>query len=178
MYLIKNTFFQRFQKIIIMKKTLIVVLLSIFYSSYTFAQNTPSNPEPKEGYKRVDLIFPKIENSNQYKVEVRFGMQMELYPCSKAGFSFTSDALIKDYGIKDGRFPYYDLTTSQAEVFEGFMDDNCKKEQKVKRKIVSDNSLFLEYNSYYPIPFYIPENYTLEYRLWNAAAAEFSTVVN
>lgn len=159
-------------------KKVIIVTLFLLNSIHLFAQNTPSYPEPKEGYKRVDLIFPKIENSNQYKVEVRFGMQMELYPCSKAGFSFTSDALIKDYGIKDGRFPYYDLTTSQAEVFEGFMDDNCKKEEKVKRKIVSDNSLFLEYNSYYPIPFYIPENYTLEYRLWNAAAAEFSSVVN
>ena len=111
-----------------MKKTLIVLMLATFCTTNTFAQNTPSYPEPKEGYKRVNLIFPKIENSNQYKVEVRFGMQMELYPCSKAGFNFISDALIKDYGIKDGRFPYYDLTTNQAEVFEGFMDDNCKKE--------------------------------------------------
>ena len=161
-----------------MKKILITAILAIFSFSISFAQNTPSYPEPKEGYKRVDLIFPKIENSHQYKVEVRFGMQMELYPCSKAGFNFISDALIKDYGIKDGRFPYYNLTTNQAEVFEGFMNENCKKEQKVKRKVVSDNSLLLEYNSYYPIPFYIPENYTLEYRLWNAATAEFSTVVN
>ena len=161
-----------------MKKTLIVLMLATFCTTNTFAQNTPSYPEPKEGYKRVNLIFPKIENSNQYKVEVRFGMQMELYPCSKAGFNFISDALIKDYGIKDGRFPYYNLTTNQAEVFEGFMDDNCKKEQKVKRKIVSDNFLYLEYNSYYPIPFYIPESYTLEYRLWNTVTDEFTTVVN
>ncbi|MDO5638194.1 MAG: ecotin family protein [Myroides sp.] len=159
-----------------MKTKLIVTLLSIFYYSASIAQNTPTYPQPKEGFKRVDLIFPRIENSNQYKVEVRFGMQMELYPCSKAGFSFISDALIKDYGIKDGRFPYYDLTTNQAEVFEGFMDENCKKEQKIKRKIVSDNSLLLKYNSYYPTPFYIPENYTLEYRLWNTVTDEFTTV--
>lgn len=161
-----------------MKNSLIVLVGAIFCTTNIFAQNTPSYPEPKEGYKRVDLIFPKIENSNQYKVEVRFGMQIELYPCSKAGFNFILDALIKDYGIKDGRFPYYSLTTNQAEVFEGFMNDNCKKEQKVKRKIVSDNSLFLEYNSYYPIPFYIPENYTLEYRLWKTTTTDFSTVVN
>lgn len=161
-----------------MKKILVTAILAIFSFSISFSQNTPFYPQPKEGYKRVDLIFPKIENSNNYKVEVRFGMQMELYPCSKAGFNFISDALIKGYGIKDGRFPYYDLTTNQAEVFEGFMDDSCKKEQKVKRKIVSDNSLFLEYNSYYPIPFYIPESYTLEYRLWNTVTDEFTTVVN
>lgn len=159
-----------------MNKKLILSIVAISYLATTYAQNTPSYPQPKEGFKRVDLIFPKIENDDQYKVEVRFGMELGLYPCSKAGFNFISDALIKDYGINDGRFPYYDLTTNQAEVFEGFMDDNCKKEHKVKRKIVSDNSLLLEYNSYYPIPFYIPENYTLEYRLWNTVTEEFTTV--
>src|SRR5690606_1446886 len=151
-------------------------MLAIFCKTNTFAQNTPTYPQPKEGFKRVDLIFPKIENSNNYKVEVRFGMETELYPCSKAGFSFRFDALVKGYGIKDERYPYYDLTTNQTEIFEGFMDDNCKKEKRVKRKIISDQSLLLEYNSYYPIPFYIPENYTLEYRLWNTVTDEFITV--
>lgn len=157
-------------------KQVIIAALLLLKSMILFAQNTPTYPQPKEGYKRVDLIFPKIGNSNQYKVEVRFGMQKDLFPCSKSGFNFRQDALIKDYGINDGRFPYYNLTTNQAEVFEGFMDDNCKKEKKVKRKIISDNSLLLEYNSYYSIPFYIPENYTLEYRLWNTATDEFTTV--
>lgn len=153
-------------------------MLGIFCTTTTFAQNTPTYPQPKEGFKRVDLIFPKIENEDQYKVEVRFGMEMELYPCSKADFYFRPDALVKGSGIKDGRFPYYDLTTNQAEVFEGFMDDSCKKEKRVKRKILSEESLLLDYNSYYPIPFYIPESYTLQYRLWNAKAADFYTVVN
>jgi len=159
-----------------MRTNHLVTILAFLFSSITFAQNTPSYPQPKEGYKRVDLIFPKIENDDQYKVEVRFGMQMELYPCSNASFSFRPDALVKGSGIKDGRFPYYDLTTNQAEVFEGFMDDNCKKEKKVKRKILSSNKLFLEYNSYYPIPFYIPESYTLEYRLWKTVTDEFTTI--
>ena len=52
-------------------KKVIIVTLFLLNSIHLFAQNTPSYPEPKEGYKRVDLIFPKIENSNQYKVEVQ-----------------------------------------------------------------------------------------------------------
>jgi len=159
-----------------MNTKFIISIVVIFSYITTFTQNTPTYPQPKEGFKRVDLIFPKIENDDQFKVEVRFGMQIELYPCSNARFNFSSDALVKGSGIKDGRFPYYDLTTNQAEVFEGFMDDSCKKEKRVKRKILSDNSLLLEYNSYYPIPFYIPEGYTLEYRLWNTATEEFTTV--
>ena len=153
-----------------------VLMLAIFCTTTTFAQNTPTYPEPKPGFKRVDLILPKIDDADQYKIELRFGMHIELYPCSKAGFSFRSDALVKGYGIKDDRFPYYDLTTNQAEVFEGFIDDSCKKEKRVKRKIISDQSLLLEYNSYTPIPFFIPNNYTLEYRLWNTVTDEFTTV--
>lgn len=103
-------------------------------------------------------------------------METELYPCSNASFRYKPELLIEEYGIKDGRFPYYDLTTNQAEVFEGFMDDSCKKEKRVKRKIFSEESLLLDYNSYYPIPFYIPKSYTLEYRLWNTITDEFTTV--
>lgn len=160
-----------------MKKNIYLTLLAVLSLTTTLAQNTPTYPEPKEGFRRVDLIFPKIDDADQYKVEVRFGMQMELYPCSKADFNFRSDALVKSFGIKDGRFPYYDLTTNQAEVSERFMDDNCKNEKKVKRKIVSHNSLFLQYNSHYPIPFYIPEGYTLEYRLWHTDTDIFTTFV-
>jgi len=159
-----------------MKKTLIFLLFTIVHFTNSFAQSKPSYPQPKEGYKRVDLIFPKIENSDQYKVEVRFGMETELYPCSNASFNFKHDALVKGHGIHDNRFPYYDLSTNKASVFEGFMNEDCKKEKKIKRKILSSNSLFLEYNSYYSIPFYIPESYTLEYRLWNTDTQGFTTV--
>ena len=131
-----------------MKTKLIVALLAIFYFSASFGQNTPNYPQSKEGFKQVDLIFPKIENSNNYKVEVRFGMETELYPCSNASFRFRPELLIEEYGIKDGRFPYYDLTSDKASVTEGFMDDHSKKEKKIKRKILSRNTLFLEYNSY------------------------------
>src|SRR5690606_40674236 len=78
-----------------MNKKLILSVLSIFCLTNTFAQNTPTYPQPKEGFKRVDLIFPKIENYDQYKVEVRFGMETELYPCSNASFRFRPELLIR-----------------------------------------------------------------------------------
>lgn len=43
-----------------MKNSLIVLVLSIFCTTTIFAQNTPNYPEPKAGYKRVDLIFLKL----------------------------------------------------------------------------------------------------------------------
>src|SRR5690606_15608353 len=117
-------------------------MLAIFCTTNTFAQNTPTYPQPKEGFKRVDLIFPKIENSNNYKVEVRFGMETELYPCSKAGFNFKFDALVKGYGIKNERFPYYDLTTNQAEVLKDLWMTVAKRRRELKEK-------FLVMNRYY-----------------------------
>lgn len=44
-----------------MKKTLMVQMLAIFCTTNTFAQNTPTYPQAREGFKRVDLILPKIE---------------------------------------------------------------------------------------------------------------------
>src|SRR5690606_3048652 len=124
-----------------MNKKLVLSVVAMFCLYISFAQNTPSYPKPKEGYKRVDLLFPKIENYDQYKVEVRYGIETELYPCSNASFRFMPELLIEEYGIKGGRFPYYDLTSYKASVTEGFKDDHCKKEQNVTRKILSSYPL-------------------------------------
>lgn len=117
-----------------MNLKLILSVLSIFCFTNTFAQNTPTYPQPKEGYKRVDLIFPKIENYDQYKVEVRFGMETELYPCSNASFRFRPELLIEEYGIKGGRFPYYDLTSDKASVTEALWMTIVRKKRKLKEK--------------------------------------------
>lgn len=59
-----------------MNLKLILSVLSIFCFTNTFAQNTPSYPQPKEGFKRVDLIFPKIETMTNTKL--RFVLEWRL----------------------------------------------------------------------------------------------------
>ena len=150
-----------------MKKTLTILTLLIL-SVKLHAQNTPSYPQPKEGFKRVDLLLPKIENSKDYKIQIKFSIDATVVECSNASFSFNRKNLKEEYGIQqNSRYPYYVIESDAAEILEG-MNSDCKSDKKVKRKIISSQDLFIEYQSYYARPFYIPESWSVEYRIWKA----------
>ncbi|MBS7787660.1 hypothetical protein KIH23_10155 [Flavobacterium sp. CYK-55] len=143
-------------------------LIILIFSVKLNAQNTPTYPLPKEGFKRVDLLLPKIENSKDCKIQVKFSFEANVGECSNASFSFNRKNLKEEYGIpQNSRYPYYVIESDAAEIFEG-MSSDCKSEKKVKRKIISSQDIFIEYQSYYARPFYIPESWSVEYRIWKA----------
>ncbi|KAA0127407.1 hypothetical protein FY557_13610 [Chryseobacterium sp. SN22] len=159
-----------------MNKVLTILILMTL-SIKLNAQDKPSYPQPKEGFKRVDLLLPKIENSKNYKVQVKFSFEATARECSDASFSFNRKNLKEEYGIQQGsRYPYYVIENSSAEIFEG-MNPDCKSDKKVKRKIISGQDIFIEYQSYYATPFYIPESWSVEYRIWKADD-KYTTVKN
>ena len=148
-----------------MKK--IILLLLLIINSVIYSQNKPSYPTPKEGYKRVDLMLPKIENQEKYKIEIRFAQVLSIAECAEGSFDFKLSNLKEYFGIPPYRFPYYVLENSNSEILEGMQED-CKNKTKVNKKILSDTNMFIEYQSSYARPFYIPESWTLEYRVWKA----------
>ena len=90
-----------------MKQTLTFLIL-IILNVNLYSQNQPSYPQPKEGYKRIDLLLPKIENSKDYKVQVKFSFETSVVECSTADFSFNRNNLKEEYGIpQNSRYPYY-----------------------------------------------------------------------
>lgn len=145
-------------------------LLLLFIINFTStAQNKPTYPEPKPGFKRVDLLLPKIENTRDYKVEIQFSFTANVTECSNANFYFNPQKNIREeYGIAiSSRFPYYVIQNDETEVFEE-KDSNCKNNKKASRKIYSIIDYFIEYQGYYARPFYIPESWSLEYKIWKA----------
>ena len=150
-----------------MRKIITIILLSICISNI-YSQNKPTYPEPKIGFKRVDLILPKIDNEKDYKVEVSFGFETNIVECSNSSFSFNIKNLKTEYGIQPYRFPYYVLENDLADIIET-RNSECKSDNKIKKKIFTSQNIFIEYQSYYARPFYIPENWTLEYRIWKAS---------
>ena len=150
-----------------MKQTFTILIVLLFTISL-YSQNKPTYPEPKEGFKRIDFLLPKIENSQDYKIQIKFSFEAEVTECANANFSFNRKNLKEEYGIpQNSRFPYYVLESSSAEIFEGMQSD-CKSTKKVKRKILSSQDIFIEYQSYYARPFYIPKSWSVEYRIWKA----------
>lgn len=163
-----------FNKPYLMKQIVSILILFILNTNVN-AQNTPSYPEPKEGFKRVDLLLPKIENSEDYKVQVKFSYEELVGECTNVSFSFNRKALKEEYGIqKNSRYPYYVLENDIIETIEA-MNPDCKSDKKVKRKIFSSQDIFIEYQSYYARPFYIPEYWSVEYRIWKAGE-KYNTV--
>ena len=79
---------------------------------------------------------------------------------------FSSPQNLSDITPKNMNFIVH-TDTSKKEIFEG-MNSDCKSDKKVKRKIISSQDLFIEYQSYYARPFYIPESWSVEYRIWKA----------
>jgi len=150
-----------------MKKIQTILILFILCIKLN-AQNTPTYPQPKEGFKRVDLLLPKIENSKDCKIQVKFSFEATVGECSNASFSFNRKNLKEEYGIpQSSRYPFYVIESDAAEIFE-VMNSDCKSDKKVKRKIISSQDIFIEYQSYYARPFYIPESWSVEYRIWKA----------
>ncbi|WP_295203800.1 ecotin family protein [uncultured Chryseobacterium sp.] len=152
---------------------LIVIILSIKLN----AQDKPSYPQPKEGFKRVDLLLPKIKNPKDYQVQVKFSFEAAARECSDASFSFNRKNVKEEYGIQQGsRYPYYVIESGGAEFFEG-MNSDCKSNKKIKRKIMSSQDIVIEYQSYHATPFYIPKSWSVEYRIWKADD-KYTTVKN
>ena len=146
-------------------KNLLLVFTVIIASQISHSQ---SYPEPQNGFKRVDLKLPKLENEKNYKIEVRFSFEANVVDCSNADFSFNPKNLKTQYGANFNRFPYYVLENDMAEISEGYSSE-CVTRNKVRRKLLSSQNLFIEYQSYYARPFYIPESWSVEYRIWNAS---------
>lgn len=155
----------------------IIAFFFILYSLSIYAQEKPNYPEPEKGMKRVDLKLPKIENDKDYKVEIRFGMEVNVSECSTVNdFSFNIKNLEEKYGIPPYRFPYYVLPKEMpVDIITFNNTSNCDESKKVKKKVLSSQNIFKEYNGHFAIPFYIPEKWTVEFRLWKVNS-EFKNV--
>jgi ecotin len=146
-----------------MKK--IFTTLFLIIGLISFSQNKPSYPEPKEGFKRVDLLLPKLKNDENLQVEIKFAFEIEMLDCERGSFSIYPNIPIEKFGIGSNRFPFYILENDNAEISVG-NNGNCGDEKKMK-KIYSNQNITYNYQSSYAVPFYIPKNWSLVYRVWS-----------
>lgn len=145
-----------------MKKILTTLFLIIGLISHS--QDKPNYPLPKEGFKRVDLLLPKLENQEKVEVEVKFAFEIEMLDCERGSFSIYVNLPIEKFGVEPNRFPYYVIESDNAEVSVG-RNANCHDE-KTKKYIYSNQNIIYDYQSSYAVPFYIPKSWNLVYRVW------------
>ena len=142
-------------------------LLFALFSMCLFAQQKPDYPKPKKGYKMVILELPKINNENDYKVEIAFGIESKIGECSIPSFDFRG--IKTEYLIPPYKWPYYVADADTIEIIEGSNPDKtCTSTKLISRKIISSSKEIENYSSSFIRHFYIPENWTLEYRIWKS----------
>lgn len=151
-----------FAKMYFMARFFCFALLAL--GIYTFAQEEIAYPDPKEGFKRVDIKLPVIKNEDDYKVEVNFSMMYELLDCEKG--SFTLPGFETRYLKPPHAYPYYVIDESKYDVVIG-KKGTCSS-KKVLKKIYSSSPIFVEYNSIFTYRYYVPKNMNVEYRIWKA----------
>lgn len=131
---------------------------------YAFGQEEVVYPEPKEGFKRVDIKLPAIKNEDDYKVEVNFSMMYEMLDCEKGGFTLPD--FETRYLKPPHKYPYYVIDENKYEVAVG-RNGTCGS-KKVQKKIYSYKPILIEYSSIFTYRYYIPKNINVEYRIWKA----------
>lgn len=150
-----------------MTKLLTIFILTI-NSISLYSQDKPNYPKLTDGIKRVNIKLPKIQNPKNYKVEVSFGLEIEISECSDVkNFSFNKENIKREFGLPH-RYLYYTIAENQPVEITSNNSSNCNKNKMITKKVISYQNVFMDYYDNFEIPFFIPKNWTVEYRIWNA----------
>lgn len=116
-------------------------------------------PEAQSGMKKAMIFLDKLENENNYKVEIIATKMAKVDNCNTHNLSgqFNVENL-------DGwGYNYYVFNT------KGFIMSTrmaCPGNTKEEREVFAGNTEFVRYNSRLPIVVYIPEDCMLKYKIW------------
>lgn len=157
-------------------KKITTVLVCFIVAIQLNAQTKTIFPEPKEGYKKVEIQLPKVDNPKNFKVQISFSFETTLGECSNAFFSLNPKIdILQSYGTPlNYSQPYYSVENPNVDIME--MNPNgCNSTRRILRKVMCDVEYYIDYKFDYAIPFYIPKNWSLEYKIWRADD-QFKTV--
>jgi ecotin len=143
--------------------TIIVGLLSLLTWTATAEQKDSLHPFPKadEGFKRTVIRLPKLNHEDKCKVEIMIGKTMKV-DCNHTWFGGSLEA--KD--VQGWGYTYWVLpkASGPASTLMG-CPDNSSHDQFV---CVQGDGYLLRYNSRLPMVIYVPKDFEVRYRLWQA----------
>ncbi|WP_108946669.1 serine protease inhibitor ecotin [Shewanella halifaxensis] len=130
--------------------------------NYLTSDATKMYPKPEDGQVQHILTLPKLDNEDNYMVEIEIG-QLRNVDCNKHGLmGKLTQKTVQGWGynfyqvdeIKDGP------STMMA----------CFEKEKTEKFLTISDKLTLKYDSRLPKVFYLPEGTQIRYRLWQATS--------
>ncbi len=147
-------------KIVLFFVSLTLITAPLFASGST-KDKYSMFPEAKDGYVRYIVDVPKTANDYDHKVELLIGKNM-LVDCNAASFSAT----IKSVALKGWGYHYLEVSDIQQNPTTRMA---CTKQKFARFVSVYDRKQTLRrYNSRLGTVIYVPEGYSVRYRIWSA----------
>ena len=123
------------------------------------SHDTSMYPQARKGEERIIINLPKLENEEDYEVELFVGKWMEV-DCNHHGLIGN----IKKEAADGWGYDYYVFETD-GEIMSTRM---ACPDQKLENKLIQSSSKKIRYNSKTPTVVIVPEGYTVSYKLWNS----------
>jgi ecotin len=146
---------------LLQKIKLSLLLLLTGLSTIAGAQQTEDLsmfPKATPGQKRIVIQLPKKNDESLYMVELIPGKNVTV-DCNNYGF----DGNLNEKDLEGWGYTYFIFTS------EGHMMGTKIGCPGVKQtKFISAPSKKVDYNSRLPLVVYVPENFTIKYRVWSA----------
>lgn len=121
--------------------------------------DTSMYPQAKKGEERILIHLPELKNEEDYEVELVVGKWMEV-DCNH----HTLMGELKSETAKGWGYDYYMFETN-GEMISTRM---ACPDQELERKLINAKTKKVRYNSKLPIVVFVPEGYTVSYKLWNS----------
>ena len=135
-----------------------ISVASFNHKNYAEQEATKMFPAPEAGMVQHILTLPKLENEDDYMVEIQIG-QTQLVDCNKHGLN----GELKELSVKGWGYSYYHV----SEVSEGPSTMMACLEMAKKEAFVRiPGELKMRYDSRLPKVFYLPEGTELRFRTW------------
>ncbi len=120
-------------------------------------------PKEKKGYKRYVIELPaQKEEAADLKLELIAGKVMPA-DCNTRSLN----GRMEEKELKGWGYNYYEFSTNGTVVSTMMACPDSKKTEK----FIAARSELIRYNSKLPVVVFVPEGYTLKYRIWNAGNA-------
>lgn len=123
-------------------------------------------PEAKDGQERILINLPKLEKEGDYEIELFVGKWAEVDCNRHSLMGEFEETTIEGWGYN------YFTFKSEGDMMSTRMA--CPN-QELERKLINAQSVKVRYSSKFPIVIFVPEGYTVNYKLWNSLG---STTIN
>lgn len=136
----------------------------VVFSKQIFAAAEDMKPFPpaEDGFRRMVIRLAPLTNEDDHKLELIIGKKMKV-DCNRHWFG---GQLTEEVATGWG-FPYFVLKSVKGPASTLMACPPEKKEQEAFVQVQSDQGL-LRYNSKLPVVVYVPVDFEVQYRIWNA----------